>query len=62
MRIWGKEVHFRAKKINEVYGLLNADMREFEAKDCTPGSSLVKHPCQGKEVLWNDKKSGIILN
>lgn len=34
----GNQVNFRADKVNAVYGLFNADMGKFHAKECDSGT------------------------
>lgn len=36
--IRGKEVHFKAERINGVYGLDNVGIRDYYPKDCDPSS------------------------
>lgn len=39
--ITGRQVNFRKKLINEVDCLLDADMEQFYAKSCAPGTWMV---------------------
>lgn len=50
MNIRGKDVYFRAKQINEVYVLPNADMTEFQEKSCDPGTWMSSILCPSREI------------
>lgn len=55
-------VHFKARQINDIYELLDADMVEFEEKGYELRCWLVERICWGKEVLWDIMKMGMSLH
>lgn len=61
IKIRGKVVDFGEDQINDIYGLSNANMADFKAKGCEPGSSLVESLGQGKEVSWVATKRNISI-
>lgn len=51
MKFWGKQVKFGAEQINEIYGLPDDSMEQFQAKSCKLGTLMENVLCPGKEVL-----------
>lgn len=62
IKIREKDVHFRAKQINEVHVLPNADMTEFQAKSYMPGTYMASILFSGREVSWVATKREISIN
>lgn len=62
MMIWGKQVKFGVEKINEIYGLPDADMGQFQEKTYEPRTWMANTLCPGKEVLWVTTKRDILMN
>lgn len=62
VKIQGKEVHFGAKQINDIYGILNANLTQFEAKGCEPGRWLVEKLFRKRKVPWDAMKMVISLH
>lgn len=62
MRIRGKVVHFGVQDTNKLYGLPNADLRQFDAKYCALGSWLSSHLFSRIEVPQETIKTCITLN
>lgn len=62
--IWilGVNVHFGEEQINNLHGLLNVDMNDFEVKYYELGSWMTEKMCLGKEVSWAVTKKGISMN
>lgn len=61
MKIFDKLIHFTAKKINVVYKLPNADIREFYAKSYQSGTWLTDILCPGRKVPWSMTKQDILM-
>lgn len=62
LRIQEEEVYFGAEQINDIYGLRNDNMAQFEAKGCEPRTWLVEKLCPGIEVSWATTKMRILLH
>ncbi|KAF3668834.1 hypothetical protein FXO38_07906 [Capsicum annuum] len=62
MTIRGKQVNIGTKRINEMYGILNANTDNFHAKSCQPGTWMENILCPGKEVPWATIKRDIHMN
>ncbi|KAF3635074.1 hypothetical protein FXO37_26173 [Capsicum annuum] len=62
MTIKGRQVNFETEQINEVYGILDADMKQFHAKACDPGTWMADILCVGKEVPYATTKKDILMN
>ena len=61
IRIQGKMVDFGVDQINDIYGLLNANINEFKEKGCEPESWLADRLCLEKEVSSMATKRNISM-
>lgn len=52
-------IHFGVELINDLYGLLDVDIDQFEEKRCELGSLLVEKLCPGRVVPWALTMMGI---
>lgn len=57
--IRGKVVDYRPKAINQIYGLLNHDIKAFTNKDCESGTWLASKICPDRNVPWATTKTKI---
>lgn len=55
-------MQFEVEQINDIYGLPNVEMVDFEEKICDSGIWMAERLYPGKEVPWAATKRGISIN